>query len=190
MGSGLSRRCALMLLGGGLSGRALAAPAPGRVLILRHMATEPGIGDPPGFRLDDCSTQRNLSAQGRDQARAFGERLALAGWQPRAMRSSRWCRCVDSARAIAAGLGSNAPAVQRLDDLNSFFEQRQSEPAQTLRLGKRLRALPAPKTAGDFELWVTHQVNISALTGRATSMGQALWLRPRADGGIEAQPFD
>ena len=115
---------------------------------------------------------------------------AAAGWVPKAIRSSRWCRCVDSAQGIAAALGPAAPAVQLLDDLNSFFDQRQSEPAQTANLRKRLRALPAAKSARDFELWVSHQVNISALTGRAAAMGQGQWLTPRADGGIDTRPFE
>ena len=41
----------------------------GQVVVMRHAATEPGVGDPPGFRLDDCRTQRNLSAAGREEAR-------------------------------------------------------------------------------------------------------------------------
>ena len=187
----MPRRVALALLGGGLywptAGAAMRPP--GRVLILRHMQTEAGVGDPPGYRLDNCSSQRNLSAEGRAQARAFGERLAAAGWIPQAIRSSRWCRCVDSARAIAAALGVNTPAVQVLDDLNSFFDQRQREPEQTARLRQRLRSLAAPATGQSFELWVTHQVNISALTGAATAMGQALWLSPRPDGGLDTRPF-
>jgi hypothetical protein len=51
---------------------------PGTVLLLRH-AMAPGTGDPPGFRPDDCATQRNLSDAGRAQARALGDRLREAG---------------------------------------------------------------------------------------------------------------
>lgn len=40
----------------------------GQVAVIRHTSTESGIGDPPGFRLGDCSTQRNLSAAGREEA--------------------------------------------------------------------------------------------------------------------------
>jgi hypothetical protein len=76
-----------------------------------------------------------------------------------------------------------------LDDLNSFFDRRQLEAAQTERLQRRLRALPTPAVARDFELWVTHQVNISALAGTATAMGQALWLSPRPDGAVDALPL-
>jgi hypothetical protein len=43
----------------------------GCVVLLRHAATEPGVGDPPDFSLSDCRTQRNLSAAGQqpDQTR-------------------------------------------------------------------------------------------------------------------------
>src|SRR5512147_3106171 len=65
----------------------------GHVLVLRHAATDPGVGDPAGFRLDDCATQRNLSADGRRQARAWSERVAARGVAIGPVLSSRWCRC-------------------------------------------------------------------------------------------------
>jgi len=51
---------------------------PGAVLLIRH-ALAPGIGDPDGFRLDDCATQRNLNDEGRQQARAIGDWLRGRG---------------------------------------------------------------------------------------------------------------
>ena len=54
----------------------------GHVLMMRHAATQPGVGDPPGYRLDDCASQRNLSEQGRAQSRAIGEALRRAGPNP------------------------------------------------------------------------------------------------------------
>jgi len=75
----------------------------GAALIVRHAQTEAGIGDPPGYRLDDCSTQRNLSEAGRAQARRAGERLAAAGVRIDELRSSRWCRCIDTARLLLPG---------------------------------------------------------------------------------------
>ena len=46
----------------------------GQVVMIRHASTVPGIGDPPGFRLGDCATQRNLSEHGREEARRLGAR--------------------------------------------------------------------------------------------------------------------
>jgi phosphohistidine phosphatase SixA len=184
----LDRRDALALAAGALAlAPAYAQAAPGPVLVLRHAQTEPGVGDPPGYRLDRCETQRNLSAEGRAQARAFGATLASRNLRPREIRSSRWCRCLDTGTAITRGLGGSAPAVGPWTPLDSFFDARERAAPQTAQLQQRLASLA---TGNGFELWVTHQVNISALTVSFTSMGQALWLVPRAGGALEARPFE
>lgn len=138
----------------------------GLVVMLRHAVTEPGIGDPPGYRLDDCRSQRNLSAEGRLQAQRLGERLAAQGLRPTRVRSSRWCRCLDTARLAFGG-------VEPWPALDSFFDDRGREPAQTAALREALPAVPP----GEVQAWVTHQVNISALAGASTAMGEALVLR-------------
>ena len=84
---------------------------------MRH-ATAPGTGDPAEFQLDDCATQRNLSAVGREQARATGARLRAAGITSAEVYSSQWCRCLETARLL--GLGE----VLELPALNSFFGER------------------------------------------------------------------
>ena len=66
-------------------------------ILLRHGQTVPGIGDPPGFRLDTCGTQRNLNDDGRAQARRIGAWFASQKLRPRAVRSSAWCRCKETA---------------------------------------------------------------------------------------------
>jgi phosphohistidine phosphatase SixA len=126
----------------------------GHVALLRH-ALAPGTGDPPGFRLDDCSTQRNLSDDGRAQARAIGAVLRTRGIRPARVLSSRWCRCRETAELL--GLG----AVELLPALDSFFEDRRRGPAQTEALRRHLAGIPAHET----EVLVTHQVNVTALTG-------------------------
>lgn len=55
----------------------------GHVALMRH-ATAPGVGDPDGFKVEDCATQRNLSAVGRDEARRIGERFGRRVSPPRA----------------------------------------------------------------------------------------------------------
>jgi broad specificity phosphatase PhoE len=138
----------------------------GVVLLIRHAATVPGTGDPPDFRLGDCATQRNLSEAGRAQAQRLGVRLSEAGLAPQRVRSSAWCRCVDTAR-LAFGTHELWPA------LNSTFQGQGNPAAQTAELGKALAALPP----GRVEAWISHQVNISALTGEFTAMGEVLVLR-------------
>jgi hypothetical protein len=167
-----------------LSSPAWALEPASPVLVMRHAQTEPGVGDPPGFVLGRCETQRNLSTDGRTQARAFGARLAALGLRPSALRSSRWCRCLHTAEEVSAGLGQ-APPPEPWTALDSTFDDRSRAPAQTEQLRQRLSVLRPPA----FELWVTHQINITALTGAPTQMGQALWIALRGDGAIAVTPF-
>jgi phosphohistidine phosphatase SixA len=141
----------------------------GWVLVMRHEQTVPGLGDPPGFRLDQCATQRNLSAQGIERARALGEQIRQGGVRFSQVRSSQWCRCVDTAKAM---LG-DSQTVQVWAPLNSFFDDRSTAAAQTQELRAAMRALGS----GEVWLWVTHQVNITALTGVVPAMGEGLALR-------------
>ena len=135
------------------------------VVMLRHAQTDPGIGDPPGFRLDRCSTQRNLSAEGRARAERIGQWFKSRGLEPSAVQSSAWCRCKDTAD-LAFGRHKVWPA------LNSFFDEYRTRDAQTAQLRAALGGMPS----GKFEVWVTHQVNITALTGEGMAMGEALVL--------------
>ncbi len=145
----------------------------GHVLIVRHAQTVPGIGDPPGFRVDDCATQRNLSEAGRAQSKAMGEQLAAAGVRVDEALSSAWCRCLDTARLAFGRATPYEPA-------NSFFESRATEPRQTAALRERVRAWQG---SGTLAL-VTHQVNITALTGEVPAMGEALVLAPGGPAGF------
>jgi broad specificity phosphatase PhoE len=134
---------------------------PGRVLMLRH-ANAPGTGDPPNFRLGDCSTQRNLDASGRAQARKLGERLAKAGVAPAAVHSSEWCRCLETARLLKLG------RVKELAALNSFYGRTQDRDANLGMLRDFLARLPA---GGPPVVLVTHQFTISAFTGQGMVSG-------------------
>ncbi len=143
--------------------------------MLRHAITDPGVGDPPGYRLDRCATQRQLSTAGLAQAREMGQRVVQQYGRPSALLSSAWCRCLDTARGIAESLGVGAPSVGVFEPLNSFFDERSREPLQTAALRQRLAGL---RRGGGFEIWVTHQVNITALTERVVAMGEGVWLGP------------
>ncbi len=147
----------------------------GTVLIVRHAETLPGLGDPPGFRLDDCATQRNLSETGRAQAAAMGRKLAEQGVAVTRVESSRWCRTADTARLAFPRL-----QVVFVEALNSFFESRSDAGRQTRALSARIAEWNGPGVL----VLVTHQVNISALTGRPTAVGEAVVLRP-AGGDVQ-----
>ena len=140
--------------------------AGGCVVLLRHAATVPGVGDPPEFKLDDCRTQRNLSDAGQQDARRIGAWFRNSKLsQPRAVLTSAWCRCKDTAD-LAFGKYAVWPA------LNSTFSDRALQPEQSQLLRQALARIPDRQ----FEVWVTHQVNISALTGEGPAMGEAFVL--------------
>ncbi len=134
---------------------------PGRVLMLRH-ANAPGIGDPPNFRLDDCSTQRNLDAAGRAQAQTLGRRLAQAGVKEARVYSSQWCRCLETARLLNLGPVTPQPV------LNSFFARSEQRETTLAALRSFLAGLPS---SGPPVILVTHQFTINAFTSEGTTSG-------------------
>lgn len=167
-----------LLLAGGWTTGARADEAAWRTItagacavLLRHARTTPGIGDPPGFQLGDCRTQRNLSDVGRAQARRFGAEFDRRGIRIDEVRSSRWCRCLDTAR-----LAFPRNEVETLAALDSFFADGSIRGAQTAALRDYLGALQATHRV----VLVTHMVNITALTGESPAMGEALIVRTGA----------
>lgn len=144
----------------------LMAGQPGVVVLMRH-ATAPGGGDPAEFALGDCTTQRTLSDAGREEARAMGAQLRAAGVQFDVILTSEWCRTHETAELL--GLGAVTPFAP----VNSFFGNRQHGPRQTEDTLAYLMALPAEARV----LIVTHQVNITALTGIVPRSGEAVITR-------------
>jgi phosphohistidine phosphatase SixA len=149
-----------------------AARTPGAVLLMRH-ATAPGTGDPDNLRLGDCSTQRNLSDAGRSEARAIGARLREAGIAFSQILASEWCRTTESASLMDLGPVTPFPPA------NSFFANRSEADRQTADLLAYLAALPPDARV----LIVTHQVNITALTGVTPRSGEIVVTR-RDGGGL------
>lgn len=143
----------------------------GVVVAFRH-ALAPGTFDPPGFRVEDCRTQRNLSEDGRSQARAIGRWFQAQGLQPARVRSSPWCRCLDTARLafnqaeVWAALGSPRGAMET------------TNAAHLRELRQALAA--AAQQRGRFEVWVTHMFVLSALADTNTDSGEGLLLRAEA----------
>ncbi|XDZ66707.1 histidine phosphatase family protein [Alphaproteobacteria bacterium LSUCC0684] len=127
---------------------------------MRH-ALAPGYGDPADFKIDDCSTQRNLDQRGREQARQLGRIFREERVSFDQILSSEWCRCKDTADEL--GLG----AWQSFDGLNSFFQGYADREKTLAKLRERLDSLPP----GKLVLMVTHQVVISAITGNSVGSG-------------------
>jgi len=146
----------------------------GEVIALMRHAIAPGNGDPTEFNVNDCSTQRNLSKDGILQAQQIGLQIKANNTTQTDVYSSQWCRCYDT--AINLNLGT----VQKLPMLNSFYQNRSTEAAQTTQLKdwiiNRLSNNTSTKNVNEPNtgpaLLVTHQVNITALTGVFPSSGE------------------
>lgn len=134
---------------------AWTALAEGRAVLMMRHALAPGTGDPGEFDLEDCSTQRNLNSVGREQARSWKPFLESRGIAEARVFSSQWCRCLDTAREMEMGEVSGWPA------LNSFFRNRGDGDTQT----RQTIALVNELEPGAAVILVSHQVNVTALTG-------------------------
>lgn len=146
--------------------------AGGQVVLLRHDATDPGVGDPPGMKLEDCSSQRNLSDAGRAHARRLGEALRSRGIPVAGVQASPWCRCLETARLVFGRSGQVQPA------LGNLFGRAGREAAQVAQLKTIVTQAPE---GGNLFL-VTHGSTVHALTGVSPAMGEMLVLTPQAGG--------
>ena len=145
----------------------------GNVILIRHAATDPGFGDPPGFTLDDCRTQRNLSAAGREDARRLGEIFRRHRIPLGAILSSRWCRCQDTAQLAFGRLTVWEP-------LNNIFDFPGNEPDQTPLVKKRIAA---QKPGAPNVVMVSHGVNIAAIARISPATAEMVIVRPSGKGG-------
>jgi broad specificity phosphatase PhoE len=128
----------------------------GLFLLMRHASTEGGQGDPPGYRLADCSSQRNLSESGREEARHVGERLRRERIAIERVYTSPWCRCRETG-TIAFG------KAEDWEPLSSIFDFPDREADYSERVKKRIANLSRRPLRGNVVM-ITHNVNIAALT--------------------------
>jgi phosphohistidine phosphatase SixA len=149
----------------------------GYVILMRHAATVPGIGDPPGFQLGACATQRNLSQAGRDDAAKIGAAFRKHAVPLGPVLSSRWCRCLDTAR-LAFGRVDPSPMI------DSMFED--DDAARERKLAQLRTYLAAYKDAGNLVL-VTHDVNIRALVGKYVEQGDVVIAARGLDGALRIE---
>lgn len=146
----------------------------GQVVLIRHAQTTPGVGDPPGMRLDDCRTQRNLDERGRAEAARLGSAFKAKQVAIEELLSSPWCRCVETAR-IAFG---RAPRVHAaLGNLFGRPERAQPQVAQ-------LKQLAARKPGRGNVVMLTHGSTIQALTGISPATAEMVVLTPQPDGEL------
>lgn len=153
---------------------------PHRILLMRH-ARAPGVGDPAGFDIEDCATQRNLSAEGRAQARETGERLRAAGLDAIRVFAGPWCRNYDTAEL----LGFGEPEV--LEALGSVFRTNAAHRERRMRAWRAHLAEEYSRESGPA-VYVTHRANIMELSGRSIGAGAMLVVEIDAQG--DARPVD
>ncbi len=145
--------------------------AGGQYVMIRHGVTTPGSGDPPGMRLDDCTTQRNMTDEGRVQARAIGAAFRGRVIPVASVFSSPWCRCRETAR-----LAFGEPEVWL--PLSNLFNRPEKQEGQVAEM----RALvSAPRKGGNVVL-VTHGSTIFALTGVSPEPAEMVILTPLGQG--------
>jgi len=137
---------------------------PGHVVFMRHSDApgSGGFGDPSGFRLEDCATQRNLSEEGRAHARRTGEAFRKNGVAFDRVLTSPWCRCRETAQLA---MGKEAEPFAPLSNLVGRGEHRESQVAA-------LQAYLASLGGSSRVLFVTHGIVINALTGIQPASGE------------------
>lgn len=146
----------------------------GLVVAMRH-AIAPGTGDPANFKLGECSTQRNLSEQGRTQAKQIGAEFRNRNIKIARVLSSQWCRCQETAKLLDLGKVELFPA------LNSFF----SDSSKAARQTAIVRKLIVDNRNKGAIIAVTHQVNITAITDIVPQSGEAVILKADRQGKVQ-----
>ena len=143
------------------------------VALVRHGNAPPGYGDPPGFKIDDCATQRNLDELGRAQARAVGEAFRQHGVQVDKILSSPLCRCLETARLMALGPVESMLAVASSD----------RSPEGLPALKQMVANWRGPGTL----VLVTHAFTVQSLVGIMPQQAETVVVRPRSgdQGGVD-----
>jgi len=145
----------------------------GYVLLMRH-SYAPGVGDPDNFKLNDCSTQRNLSDVGRQDAKDVGEWLKRREIKIFRVETSRWCRAKETAQLL--GLGK----VRLNKNLDSLFEEADAlNHPQTAAVRKQIQN---HRNRTGLLVLVGHYVNIAALTGVGVASGEGILIKANAQG--------
>jgi phosphohistidine phosphatase SixA len=139
----------------------------GHVALVRHGSAPPGYGDPPGFKIDDCATQRNMDERGRAQARAVGEAFRQHGVAVDKILSSPWCRCLETARLMALGPVESVMAVASSD----------RSPERLVVLKQMVADWRGPGTL----VLVTHAFTVNALVGIMPEQAEIVVVRPKLD---------
>jgi broad specificity phosphatase PhoE len=140
----------------------------GYVLLVRH-ADAPGTFDPPGFQLGVCSTQRNLSEEGRAQSRRLGELIRAQNVAIAQVFSSEWCRSIDTA-TLAFG-------ADKVKTWSAISSPRGGDEKQARSNVEAVRQRIAQAGMKTNMVLVTHMFNIQDITGAGAAQGEIVVLR-------------
>ncbi len=143
----------------------------GQVVLIRHTITTPGMGDPPGFRLDDCATQRNLTDEGRGHAKRIGEAWRAKGIPVERVLSSPWCRCVETAKLAFGKSEISVP-------LSNLFGRPENQAKQV----EQMKTLAGTRPKKGNLVLVSHGSTIVALTGVSPGTGEMVVVTPQGGG--------
>ena len=168
---------ALPAAGASLGEAIQALKTDGRIILLRHTQTVPGVGDPDGFRLEDCSTQRNLNELGIAQAKRFGAALKAAGIRIGRVLVSEWCRADDTARYVLQAAGVAAMPRTSFWPLNNVWDDDSRVDEQVAAARAEMAKWQGPGAL----LMVSHGVTIRPIIGRSTSQGGFFIVQPKGD---------
>ena len=134
-----------------------------KIILIRH-SIAPGSGDPPGFQVKDCKTQRNLSKEGIDQSKKIGKLFKINQIKIDQVLSSQWCRCKDTAKYAFKN-------YKEFPALNSTFQ-----PPHDKNAKKQIKVLrdyiQKWNGSGGNLVLVTHYVVITAITDVAPRSGE------------------
>lgn len=150
----------------------------GFVVFVRHAATDPATEGRDGPSLGDCEVQRILSEAGRADARAIGEAIRVLGIPVGEVRTSPWCRCVETAR-LAFGRGEIEPMLGSIHGATD-------DQAQRTRLVAALRTMLSRRPpAGTNTIIVGHGFNLAGAARIPLAQGESAIFRPLGAEGFQ-----
>ena len=134
-----------------------------KIILIRH-SLAPGGGDPPGFKIDDCKTQRNLNRKGINQSKKIGKLFKKNKVPIDQVLSSQWCRCKDTAKYAFGNF-------KEFTALNSTFQTpyNKNEPKQLKELYNFVKKWEGK---GRNLVLVTHYSIITAVTNAVPISGE------------------
>ena len=134
-----------------------------KIILIRH-SLAPGGGDPEGFKINDCNTQRNLNLIGINQSKIIGELFKKNKVQIDQVLSSQWCRCKDTAKYAFGD-------YKEFKALNSTFQSPYNK-NESSQIKELFRFVKKWNGNGKNLILVTHYSIITAVTNAVPSSGE------------------